>query len=125
MGAGGNSGGCGGSGGAGPAASAVVGDATAAVASATLLSRATRHSSDILELPRFKPLGLFFNFVPQKSCLDYVQVECALALPEIEPLVEALITAAREVTPASAERLPPRGIGMGSSAPEWDLCHSL
>jgi hypothetical protein len=105
-GAGGSSGGGVGAGGAGPAVSAAIGEATTAVASATLLSRATRHSSDILEPPRFKPLGLFSKFVPQKSCLDYVRVECVVALPEIEPLVEALITAAREVTPVSAARRP-------------------
>jgi hypothetical protein len=65
---------------------------------AVTLSRASRHSSDILESPVFKPLGLSPDFVPQKSCLEYVQDECARALPEIRPLVQALVQAAREVT---------------------------
>jgi hypothetical protein len=69
----------------------------AAVASTTL-SRASRHSADILESPVFKPLGLSPDFVPQKSCLEYVQDECARALPEIRPHVQALVQAAREVT---------------------------
>jgi len=82
--------------GVGLASASAVGVAVAAVASTTL-SRANRHSADIMESPVFKPLGLSSNFVPQKSCLEYVQDECARAIPEIQPHLQALIQAAREV----------------------------
>ncbi len=68
-----------------------------AAVSGTTLSRANRHSSDIMESPVFKPLGLSSDFVPQKSCLEYVLDECARALVEIRPHVQALVRAAREV----------------------------
>jgi hypothetical protein len=88
-----------GAGGGGPGAgiaSAAVGVAVAAVSGARL-SRANRYSFGIMELPIFKPLGLASDFVPQKSCLEYVLDECARALPVIRPHVQALVQAAREV----------------------------
>jgi hypothetical protein len=52
-----------------------------------------------MESPVYRPLGLSPNFVPQKTCLEYVRDECADALPEIRPYVPALINATREVSP--------------------------
>ncbi len=80
-------------------ASAAGGVSLATVASATL-SRASRHSSDIMDSPVFKPLGLSPDFVPQKSCLEYVVEECTRALPEIRLHVQALVQAGREVIDA-------------------------
>ncbi len=57
-----------------------------------------------MKAPRFKPLGLLPGFVPQKRCLAYVEDECARALQEIRPHVQALAAAAREVTFARPRR---------------------
>ncbi len=87
--------------GLGPAVGAAAGGAAVGVAvaavSGTPLSRANRYSFGIMELPVFRPLGLASEFVPQKSCLEYVLDECARVLPEIRPHVQALVQAAREV----------------------------
>ena len=84
-------------------AGAAGGGAAAAVPTgSTTLSRASRHSSDIMDAPVFRPLGLSADFVPHKSCLEYLLDECARALPEIRPHAQALAQAAREVMCASA-----------------------
>ena len=90
-----------GSGGSCPGAA---GGASAAVVSSTMLSRASRHSSDIMDAPVFKPLGLSPDFVPQKSCLEYLLEDCARALPEIRLYAQALAQAAREVICTSTAR---------------------
>ena len=95
--------GAGGGSGPGVGAAGAAGSAAAADAavSSTMLSRASRHSSDIMDAPVFKPLGLSPSFVPQKSCLEYLLDECVRALPEIRPYAQALAQVAREVSCAS------------------------
>ncbi len=99
-------------GGSSPGVSAAGAAGSAAAAAAvfsTTLSRASRHSSDIMDAPVFKPLGLSPDFAPQKTCLEYLLDECVRALPEIRQYAQALAQAAREVRRAS------EGTGSGSS----------
>ena len=66
----------------------------------TVAQRKNRHESDILEAPKFKPLGLVSGFVPSKTCREYVEQDCAEALPTFRPHAAALIQAGREVNAA-------------------------
>jgi hypothetical protein len=91
------------------------GGAAAAAPPSTTLSRARRHSYDIMDAHVFKPLGLSADFVPHKSCREYLLDECARALPEIRPHAQALAQTAREVMCASAAR--GNGFGSQSSLP--------
>ena len=71
------------------------GPATAVIG--TVVQRKNRHESDILEAPRYKPLGLVSGFVPSKTCREYVEQDCAGALPSFRPHAAALVQAGREV----------------------------
>ena len=71
------------------------GPATAVIG--TVVQRKNRHESDILEAPKYKPLGLVSGFVPSKTCREYVEQDCAGALPSFRPHAAALVQAGREV----------------------------
>ena len=59
--------------------------------------RANRHASDILEVPGFKPLKLVAGFEPTKTCREYVEQDCAAALPTFKQHAPALVQAGCEV----------------------------
>ncbi len=60
--------------------------------SATVVARrAQRHMLDILEVQQYKPLGLIDGFKPSKTCREYVEQECAEALPVFRPHAQALL----------------------------------
>ena len=88
----------------------------------TVVQRKNRHESDILEAPRYKPLGLVSGFVPSKTCREYVEQDCAWALPSFRPHAAALVQAGREV---KAIVLPvgefKRGGGRGEPSPYQGL----
>ena len=63
--------------------------------------RPGRHRFDVTPS---EPLRLTADFVPLKSCREYVKEDCAQALRRIRPHVPALIRAAQKVTPARHTR---------------------
>jgi hypothetical protein len=53
---------------------------------------------DILEVPQYKPLSLMEDFIPEKTCKEYVEQDCAEALPEFRPHSRALVRFGCEVS---------------------------
>ena len=74
------------------------GQSTAVVG--TVLRRKDRHEADILEAPKYRPLGLVSGFVPRKTCREYIEQDCANALPSFRPHAAALVQASKEVITA-------------------------
>jgi hypothetical protein len=75
-------------------ARAVAGQAAAGSnnASTTVVARrAKRHMLDSLEVQQYKPLGLMDGFKPSKTCSEYVEQDCAEALPAFRPHAQALL----------------------------------
>ena len=63
-----------------------------------LTIRPNRHNVDIMEPPRYKPLRLIDDFKPSKTCKEYVEQDCAEALPVFRPYCKALVECSCEVS---------------------------
>ena len=59
--------------------------------------RPNRHNVDIMEPPHYKPLRLIDDFKPSKTCKEYVEQDCAEALPVFRPYCRALVECSCEV----------------------------
>ena len=77
--------------------SPVASSAPAAGAFAAPHAARVRHQSDILEVVQYRPLGIMEGFVPSKTCREYVEQDCAVALPQFSPHMQALVTCGCEV----------------------------
>ena len=60
--------------------------------------RPIRHAVDILEVPQYKPLRLTESFKPSKTCREYVEQDCAEALPAFRQYCQGLVECGCEVS---------------------------
>jgi hypothetical protein len=83
--------------------------------------RPNRHNVDIMEPPHYKPLRLIDDFKPSKTCKEYVEQDCAEALPVFRPYCKALVECSCEVS------LPPRCPVLSLLPPPclWDTSRSI
>jgi hypothetical protein len=60
--------------------------------------RQIRHAVAILDIPQYRPLSMIEGFNPCKTCCEYVEQDCAEALPKFRQHSRALVHSARQVS---------------------------